>query len=1203
MSKLPYNVGDVVRFRLKAEYSSTVELIDDYGNTTYVTYLKGQLKKNQQVDCQVTQIKNGRPIVKPIGLVKDSGNKWSVSKERILEMLGTEPSQVNGFISLLLSDFPILEFENEIHRWITQLAQQNAPLAHLRSVISDFLEYSEFLNDCKPEERMVFTERITLVIELIGYYIRATQLLAEADGERGADKFVTDIFRKLDVSGYVYHPRKNIYMLICLFSLDKQLMQRSIARFLEIIRKREMTFWQKESYYQVFTKVLELYVNETDGSIDKRLEQTELLSLLVQTLGLMILLHDGSGDKDEFNIQRSRLLRYASYLNPAGENKLLDMAWHNLLDCADRPCYNSHQTADAKMLSIILANNEATAKLDEQRIKSFIKRNVKLTVKPDGSLALQTSHAGAGCRKVLADGLLPWHNINIGLPDSLAHEVGAGCSDIFRFRQMWAEIELALFSGMGQVEKQPQTRRITELEEGDEVCIYMTHQDKLDKNVFHCRIVDGPAAGAKGCIHIHLDVVGYRPNLTYSHFLSKNGQPLVFPAWVKKVEEDGSYLFTMRKITDNYQVDAINYDTHLICSVGSFSWELNRYSAVSKEGFSVSFPHEPNMPRLKPYDVVEVNEVKGSIMNYYLDARFVTEREEDFTIQDAFHSLMLAVSDGEYVDLTEQEDVETDDSQEAELTAQQVYEIMRLIDRKAVSESDYIRSYNYLGIAKILATMLGNEERIRFYKGRMDLLVMLHDFAVNDRVDEERLVQLEQDNGELFRNNVQMNRRFHQLKLVGCIGKENSNGLLWSTINDNKDESLKNLASLVLSHNLLKQQNMEHQSREIHAHIKNVLHLKVKESGLKDYGVEDIHTEFKTSLVYPAAEKMVPNLAVQTGVILDVIASMLNTEGGTIYLGVNDSGAGFGLEEDLKYPEFSHDRDKYIRYITSAVCRTFGSLVAPCVKVFFDQEANRPVCVISITPYPNGVEREGRWLVRQNTQKITYSAAEYKRYRQLYRKAVAPVEVEALDEKVDETAMEAVPEKKNTAPAKHVRTVPTAVCRYKNQGERYDGLGYVNLMDGGGYMYSDTLMGGMQFTHEIYPEDELLVILYTNGRMNVVPVSEITDKNTYREYIGVKGSELAFAALARKEDNIFLKYMVKGKEHIRVIPLAEWPEMVMSDTGKEFTVDPVDEMTDFEIIPKSQSHGFRLTRGATANGCPTSHKDGERILKLRDQLR
>ena len=116
MSKLPYNVGDVVRFRLKAEYSSTVELIDDYGNTTYVTYLKGQLKKNQQVDCQVTQIKNGRPIVKPIGLVKDSGNKWSVSKERILEMLGTEPSQVNGFISLLLSDFPILEFENEIHR-------------------------------------------------------------------------------------------------------------------------------------------------------------------------------------------------------------------------------------------------------------------------------------------------------------------------------------------------------------------------------------------------------------------------------------------------------------------------------------------------------------------------------------------------------------------------------------------------------------------------------------------------------------------------------------------------------------------------------------------------------------------------------------------------------------------------------------------------------------------------------------------------------------------------------------------------------------------------------------------------------------------------------------------------------------------------------------------------------------------------------
>lgn len=89
--------------------------------------------------------------------------------------------------------------------------------------------------------------------------------------------------------------------------------------------------------------------------------------------------------------------------------------------------------------------------------------------------------------------------------------------------------------------------------------------------------------------------------------------------------------------------------------------------------------------------------------------------------------------------------------------------IINMIDRMALIDSEYVKSYNYLGLARILCLLIGWESQTAYYKGRMDIITMLHDFAQNSKVDDEKLKHLANANAELFSNNIVLRDRFMQL--------------------------------------------------------------------------------------------------------------------------------------------------------------------------------------------------------------------------------------------------------------------------------------------------------------------------------------------------------------------------------------------------------------------------------------------------------
>ena len=146
----------------------------------------------------------------------------------------------------------------------------------------------------------------------------------------------------------------------------------------------------------------------------------------------------------------------------------------------------------------------------------------------------------------------------------------------------------------------------------------------------------------------------------------------------------------------------------------------------------------------------------------------------------------------------------------------------------------------------------------------------------------------------MFERNAILRHDFMQLRIIGCLDSEEHYEDLyrWSCLTE--DPHLQQLASLVLSHN----SGLLTQAGDILDKIRALLKLHKSSSNKKNYGKEDFHTEFKTSIIYPENSMRV-DVQAQTVKIMQEICAFLNAEGGHLYLGVSDIGYEMGLEEDL----------------------------------------------------------------------------------------------------------------------------------------------------------------------------------------------------------------------------------------------------------------------------------------------------------------
>ena len=80
----------------------------------------------------------------------------------------------------------------------------------------------------------------------------------------------------------------------------------------------------------------------------------------------------------------------------------------------------------------------------------------------------------------------------------------------------------------------------------------------------------------------------------------------------------------------------------------------------------------------------------------------------------------------------------------------------------------------------------------------------------------------------------------------------------------------------------------------------------------KNFGSENHKTEFKSTIVFPAGD-IVPDIDKQMQYILKIIAGFQNSDGGQLYLGINDAGIICGINRDYEHLN-SSQKDPYNKY-------------------------------------------------------------------------------------------------------------------------------------------------------------------------------------------------------------------------------------------------------------------------------------------------
>ena len=120
----------------------------------------------------------------------------------------------------------------------------------------------------------------------------------------------------------------------------------------------------------------------------------------------------------------------------------------------------------------------------------------------------------------------------------------------------------------------------------------------------------------------------------------------------------------------------------------------------------------------------------------------------------------------------------------------------------------------------------------------------------------------------------------------------------------------------------------------------------IRDENSESLGIEDDHTEFKASIVFPAEKKGEKDMATQLAIIMKSIAGFMNKDGGTLYIGVNDSGEPFkDIKEEFQYLNddendnytYRANEDHYKIKLNNKICRDLGVYAASLATVNLKQ--------------------------------------------------------------------------------------------------------------------------------------------------------------------------------------------------------------------------------------------------------------------------
>lgn len=600
-------------------------------------------------------------------------------------------------------------------------------------------------------------------------------------------------------------------------------------------------------------------------------------------------------------------------------------------------------------------------------------------------------------------------------------------------------------------------------------------------------------------------------------------------------------------------------------------------------------------------EVLKVNKGKEELQR-------LKEKNNPFFV--AFQSLNLEVPESAL-----DESAQTDEMPESEsktvtpdlydesdrITVSQLKELIYCVDSLIGDSEDICGCFNAYNVLIFLCRFVGNKELADYYGLCSDYIYWVNSLDSEllknrERVEcrqtfkglSDRMEALDMDRYSLrLRNNKQVIRVLQTWFDSRPLTSVQSD---LQSFMQNKNRTVAELARYFNIMSYLKEKDDDLQEL-ICENINVLLGCKVWEKKPRVYipvffGHEGVEKEFKTSAFIHADKNATEE---QSLVLARVIASFMNTEGETLYIGVNDKGYLTGLDQELRFAH--NDSDVYLRSVNQNVIRLLGKkedrdrYQAYIRCRLYEYEDGRLVLAFRVAPINEVVEVKGEVYTRsassnlikpvgnvadfvklRHRQKLdsvpkmpefpAYFSAERNEYifdkRSVVLEMTAVQEVEAVapvlsvnEENVQEKALRT--KNANTQINLGIRT---SALRCNPLQKKHD-LGYtpnhvfVSLFKNGKIAYSVSPKigkwggegGSVIFSYNPEDKEDLLVTVFKNGEVGLSNLKKgMSQPNMLFAFAG-SIDDILFISPARSTDYLLLISDKEGEKRYRIVPL------------------------------------------------------------------
>lgn len=390
-----------------------------------------KLYLHQRIECRVKEIISGRINFE---LIKREARTYSLpylTIEEVLSEVETDGKMIEWFkrqfqkSKIFREIRELYETGNEewvmmtidlldrnMNTWVTSRRNGNRYLLErFKMVCIYLLEDSDVLLYCSDTERSRYQIMLSDAAQHADIFLEAIDTV-----KRNEQIIKTDILlTKLNKSGFLYDPDRRLKVLMCLFSLDKELMEAKVLNIFDIIIKGNKDNWMREPFRSAFISMLELFINQSRNKIDRlaaittEQEHTDLKKLIA-ALAIQLLLMN---EKDNIDRQliRAMFYRYLTYVKGSKNDVLFEKAFRCLTEVEQSKLeFNWNEISDLTMLAIRTSSILPQTQGKSTFMQSFNGKNSKLQVY-DGKIELHPIDTKGKQVAVLPEQMLPWHNI------------------------------------------------------------------------------------------------------------------------------------------------------------------------------------------------------------------------------------------------------------------------------------------------------------------------------------------------------------------------------------------------------------------------------------------------------------------------------------------------------------------------------------------------------------------------------------------------------------------------------------------------------------------------------------------------------------------------------------------------------------------------------------------------------------------------